>query len=173
MGRKQPARAAAVLAAHQGQSLLSEERRAISNKRHLDDLEKSNYTEPGVSSSAARGGNIDGLDGDEGAERPTGSRHLRAAAEEGSKRRKKMTTAVRMLLMYSKNYNTLVSEANLPLDQPNYRTAQAKPSRYPPLRLCSVCGSKPAYSCIRCGIEYCDLTCRATHDESRCERRIG
>lgn len=102
--------------------------------------------------------------------------------------------AVRSLLMYRKNLAALLDESvspgipavrppqslfmacpqNLseaPPNQPNYLTAAAPPSRHPPLAICSVCGYTGKYSCLRCGLKYCDIGCRTTHDESRCERR--
>lgn len=103
--------------------------------------------------------------------------------------------AVRSLLMYRKNFATLLNEAvrliqkplfpcrpltvtppaqqlaDKPADEPTYLTAAAPPSRRPPLFLCSVCGYKGKYTCIRCGLRYCDIGCRQTHDDSRCERR--
>lgn len=53
----------------------------------------------------------------------------------------------------------------------NYLTTQAPPSKYPPLQLCSVCGYKPNYACMRCGLKVCDRGCKEVHDETRCERR--
>lgn len=52
-----------------------------------------------------------------------------------------------------------------------YTTASAPPSRHPPLQLCSVCGYRGTYGCMRCGLKYCDLGCKGIHEESRCERR--
>jgi zinc finger HIT domain-containing protein 1 len=104
--------------------------------------------------------------------------------------------AVRSLLMYRKNFATLLAESvrtpspsctsrvcspalwmcwqqlrDKPAGEPSYLTAAAPPSQRPPMPLCSVCGYKGKYTCLRCGLRYCDIGCRQTHDESRCERR--
>ncbi|GAA5952763.1 hypothetical protein JCM21900_005793 [Sporobolomyces salmonicolor] len=132
-------------------------------KRHLADLERTNYTEPTTGPSAY------GERDDDTAAAPTA---LARDDDPGRKRKKSM--AVRSLLMYRKNLATLLSEANLsqsPSAPPSYLTSAAPPSRFPALALCSVCGYKGKYACLRCGLKYCDVGCRTTHDESRCERR--
>ncbi|GAA6059156.1 hypothetical protein JCM10212_003903 [Sporobolomyces blumeae] len=52
-----------------------------------------------------------------------------------------------------------------------YLTISSPPSRFPPVQMCTVCGYKGKYSCTKCGSRYCDLGCKVTHEESRCERR--
>jgi hypothetical protein len=73
-------------------------------KRHLDDLERSNYTEP----SAGATGNLRfrpaAPDGDD-------IGPLNRADAEANKKRKTRPTAVQMLLMYRKNLPTLIKES--------------------------------------------------------------
>ncbi|TNY21544.1 hypothetical protein DMC30DRAFT_196679 [Rhodotorula diobovata] len=166
--RRQPTRAA------QPSAILADsEYVARRVKRHLADLERTNYTEPTTGPTAygdvrgAAGAGAGG--GDDEAEGPS-----QLAKDDGA-RKKKSTMAVRTLLMYRKNLAALLAESDLPPPSesktPNYLTAAAPPPARPPLRLCSVCGYKPRYACLRCGLAYCDIGCRVTHDESRCERR--
>ncbi|GAA5997690.1 Vps71p [Rhodotorula paludigena] len=156
--RRQPQRAAAPSAV-----IADSEYVARRVKRHLNDLERTNYTEPTTGPSAY--GELD--DDNKG---PSAL----AKDDDGSGKKRKKSMAVRSLLMYRKNLATLLDESNLssqPKTQPSYLTAAAPPSRRPPLQLCSVCGYKPKYSCLRCGLKYCDIGCKTTHDDSRCERR--
>jgi zinc finger HIT domain-containing protein 1 len=43
-----------------------------------------------------------------------------------------------------------------------------KPSKYPSMRLCSVCLEISKYTCIKCGLRYCCLACQKTHSETKC-----
>ncbi|GAA5991624.1 hypothetical protein JCM11641_001492 [Rhodosporidiobolus odoratus] len=158
--RRQPTRAAAPSAV-----IADSEYVARRVKRHLNDLERTNYTEPTTGPTAY------GEDNDDDS-----SKGPSALSDEkdAQGRKKKRPMAVRSLLMYRKNLATLLDESSLsnrPKNQPTYLTAVAPPSARPPLQLCSVCGYKPKYACMRCGLKYCDIGCRTTHDESRCERR--
>ncbi|GAA5927149.1 hypothetical protein JCM3775_002458 [Rhodotorula graminis] len=156
--RRQPARAAQPAAV-----LADSEYVARRIKRHLADLERTNYTEPTTGPTAYG-------DADDDHKGPS-----QLAKDSSGDQKKKKTMAVRTLLMYRKNLAALVAESDLPSPheskQPSYLTAAAPPPARPPLRLCSVCGYKPRYACLRCGLPYCDVGCRQTHDESRCERR--
>ncbi|CAG8627348.1 12230_t:CDS:2 [Funneliformis caledonium] len=60
------------------------------------------------------------------------------------------------------------SQPEKPPDIPTYLTAGAKPSRFPPRKFCSVCGFISAYACKKCGMKYCSLRCKETHEETRC-----
>ncbi|SGY85322.1 BQ5605_C009g05752 [Microbotryum silenes-dioicae] len=139
-------------------------------KRHLNDLERTNYTEPTTGPTAYGASDAPDEDGTE-----KGATPLRDDDVGRDKSgRKKRSMAVRSLLMYRKNLATLVDESGLsklPPSTPTYLTASAPPSKRPPLQLCSVCGYKGTYGCMRCGQKYCSMGCRAIHDESRCEKR--
>ncbi|BGP43770.1 hypothetical protein JCM10450v2_007968 [Rhodotorula kratochvilovae] len=156
--RRQPTRAAQPSAV-----IADSEYVARRVKRHLADLERTNYTEPTTGPTAY--GELD--------DESKGPSQL--AKDDDGGRKKKKSMAVRSLLMYRKNLATLLSESDLPAPadakEPSYLTAAAPPSARPPLQLCSVCGYRPRYACLRCGLKYCDVGCRTTHDESRCERR--
>ncbi|BGP20457.1 hypothetical protein JCM10213_001534 [Rhodosporidiobolus nylandii] len=157
--RRQPTRAAAPSAV-----IADSEYVARRVKRHLNDLERTNYTEPTTGPTAY------GEAGDEDNKGPTAL----ADEKDAQGRKKKKSMAVRSLLMYRKNLATLLQESNLsslPPTTPSYLTCAAPPPARPPLQLCSVCGYKPKYACMRCGLKYCDVGCKTTHDESRCERR--
>ncbi|GAA6051599.1 hypothetical protein JCM3770_003490 [Rhodotorula araucariae] len=156
--RRQPTRAAQPSAV-----IADSEYVARRVNRHLADLERTNYTEPTTGPSAY-------LDDDANAPSQL------AKDDNDSGRKKKKSMAVRSLLMYRKNLATLLSESDLAARPESsadatYLTAAAPPSARPPLQLCSVCGYRPRYTCLRCGLKYCDVGCRTTHDESRCERR--
>lgn len=123
-------------------------------KRHLDELERSNYSEANVAS----------VSDDEGGE--GGTKHGRARQTISDKRtnliipgpspaarKKKSTMNVRTALLYKKNLSTLIAEsgiASLPANTPNYLTAAAPPPVYPSRMLCSVCSYWGSYRCKRC-----------------------
>ncbi|KAF8604565.1 hypothetical protein BDV93DRAFT_522273 [Ceratobasidium sp. AG-I] len=128
------------------------------NKRHVDELERSNYAEPKGSLDLAPG------------------RTRTTLADEGSKSRKKATANVRTILLYRKNLNTIIEQSgfgSLPRDTATYLTAAAPANTVPPRTLCSVCSYWGRYKCGRCAQPYCDLACRAVHTDTRCERRIA
>ncbi|CAL1716804.1 unnamed protein product [Somion occarium] len=142
-------------------------------KRHLDELERSNYSEP-----SGLLGFIQDEDEDKAAGRSAKSRARQTISDkriqEGAKK-KKSSMNVRTAVLYKKTFSQLLDESGisgLPTDTPSYLTAISPPSREPPRMLCSVCGYLGKYRCRRCGMAYCDRNCEATHEETRCERRV-
>ncbi|KAK7032765.1 zinc finger HIT domain-containing protein 1 [Favolaschia claudopus] len=138
-------------------------------KRHLDELERSNYAE-----HSAQVGEED----EEGKYTKGRARQLisekRTFNIPGVKK-KKSTMNVRTALLYRKNFAALLEESNLtafPSTVPTYLTAQAPTSTYPSRLLCSVCGYWGHYKCRRCALPFCDLNCESVHAETRCERRV-
>jgi zinc finger HIT domain-containing protein 1 len=152
-------------------------------KQHLDSLERSNYTGDALQTGFA-----------DAAAEQTNEGSMALATLKKRKGKADQSVAVKMLLMYRKNLSLLVEEsvrfvphlasyhlmridtqglAKLSGSTPSYLTAAAPAPSTPPLRLCSVCGYKGIHRCVRCGMEYCDLNCKFTHDETRCERRGG
>ncbi|KAJ3990186.1 hypothetical protein F5890DRAFT_705655 [Lentinula detonsa] len=130
-------------------------------KNHLDELEKSNYSE---SASLTVG-----EDDDEPA------RNLKLTGYSPAATKKKSTMNIRSALLYRKNLATLIEEsgiASLPPSAPSYLTAVASPPEYPPRLICSVCGYWGQYKCRKCAMPYCDLSCEGIHIETRCERRV-
>ncbi|KAA1467324.1 hypothetical protein DENSPDRAFT_832339 [Dentipellis sp. KUC8613] len=167
--RRQPARKAQTAAHNLDTELLAKRTR-----RHLDELERSNYSEPSASHL--------GLDDDEdGAAGKTGKGRARQAISDkrlaslpGAKR-KKSTMNIRTAILYRKNLSTLIEEsgiANLPPTVPTYLTVAAGPAREPPRLICTICGYWGRYKCMKCAMAYCDLNCQSVHDETRCERRV-
>ncbi|KAI0091345.1 hypothetical protein BDY19DRAFT_984244 [Irpex rosettiformis] len=142
-------------------------------KRHLDELERSNYSEP----STLLGQAVDD-DEETGGGRATKGRARqpisdRRAAEKG--RKKKSTMNIRTAVLYKKNLALLIDESGIaayPSTVPTYLTASAPPPRGPPRMLCTVCGYWGKYRCKKCGMAYCDMNCEGIHDETRCERRV-
>jgi zinc finger HIT domain-containing protein 1 len=141
-------------------------------KRHLDELERSNYAEPSV--------NIDQEDDDGAgagsARRGRAARQSIISDRRGSGTKKsKSTMNVRSALLYRKNLASLIDEsgiAGLPASSPTYLTALAPPSKVPLRLLCSVCGYWGSYKCKKCAMAYCDRNCEGIHNETRCERRV-
>jgi len=141
-------------------------------KRHLDELERSNYAEP---SSSYLGMDEDDQTGKsaKGRARQTVSDKRQLAGP--SAKRKKTNMNIRTAILYRKNFATLIEEsglANLPSSIPTYLTAAAAPSKVPKRLLCTVCGYWGNYKCKKCAMSYCSLDCRGVHDETRCERRV-
>jgi zinc finger HIT domain-containing protein 1 len=74
---------------------------------------------------------------------------------------------------FRKNLQTLLDEELGPNgekseEKKNYFTIAAKPSKYPPIKLCSVCGFTSQYTCHICGSLYCSLKCLDIHKDTRC-----
>ncbi|GAA5944782.1 Vps71p [Sporobolomyces koalae] len=200
--RRQPTRAAAPSAIVASSEYI---RKRI--QRHLNDLERTNYTEPssggGNYAALIAGGHVDKED-DEAFEREDSSS---VQPDEARSRKKQGSKNVRQLLLYRKNLAQLVTEsvtlvlsvafilerdpdefavqglqdeeeetATTGTTTPaakryNYLTIASEPSTKPPVQMCSVCGYRGKYVCRKCGNRVCDLGCKVTHDESRCERR--
>ncbi|EJD06773.1 uncharacterized protein FOMMEDRAFT_138604 [Fomitiporia mediterranea MF3/22] len=166
--RKQPARRKS-----QGgttYNALSPELLQKRTKRHLEELERTNYTEPtaslagiglGESAASARG---------RARETISDKRII-----DGGARKKAQSKNVRDALVYRKNLATLIEEsgiAKLPPNVPTYLTAAAPPPTEPPRLLCTVCGYWGRYKCQRCSMAYCDKNCEETHNDTLCERRL-
>ncbi|CAF1253661.1 unnamed protein product [Rotaria magnacalcarata] len=74
---------------------------------------------------------------------------------------------------FRKNLQTLFDEQLGPNgdksnEEKNYYTIVAKPSKYPAIKLCSVCGVLSQYTCQMCGSLYCSLKCLDIHKDTRC-----
>lgn len=74
---------------------------------------------------------------------------------------------------FRKNLQTLLDEqlganGEKSDEKRNYFTIAAKPSKYPPMKLCSVCGFSFRYTCHICGSLYCSLKCLDIHKDTRC-----
>ncbi|KAF9237615.1 hypothetical protein BU15DRAFT_88626 [Melanogaster broomeanus] len=141
-------------------------------KKHLEELERTNYTASTL---------LNDPDSDpESSSNPKSKFRARqtvisdkrsfGAPNEGKKKKQSMN--VRTAILYRKGLTTLVEESGLPSNTPSYLTASAPPSRFPPRMFCSVCGYKGAYKCKKCAMPYCDMNCGQVHDETRCERRV-
>ncbi|KAK7454443.1 hypothetical protein VKT23_011199 [Stygiomarasmius scandens] len=150
-------------------SLLTSDVIAKRTKRHLDELERSNYAEPGLEV---------GEDEEESSKSFKGrarqvisdKRNLNLSGNSPAAKKKKSTMNVRTALLYR-----LISPqgiASMPSSIPTYLTAQTPPSSYPPRLICSVCGYWGRYKCQKCALPYCDQNCEAVHVETRCERRV-
>ncbi|KJA26369.1 hypothetical protein HYPSUDRAFT_36679 [Hypholoma sublateritium FD-334 SS-4] len=146
-------------------------------RRHLDELERSNYAEPtllaGVGDEDEEGGAKYAKG--RGRQLISEKRNLNIAGNSPAARKKKSTMNVRTALLYRKNLATLIEEsgiASLPSSVPTYLTASTIPSAYPPRMICTVCGYWGRYKCRRCAMSYCDMNCESVHAETRCERRV-
>ncbi|KAF8307351.1 hypothetical protein DL93DRAFT_2064895, partial [Clavulina sp. PMI_390] len=132
-------------------------------KRHLEELERSNYTEPKFS-----------ITGEEVKEDGGGTAKDRMRSTISDQQRQS-STSIRNILLYRKNLSTLVDDlasSSRKSDEPSYITAVAPPPSTPRQPFCSVCGYWGKYSCQKCGMHYCQLSCQSTHQETRCERRV-
>ncbi|KAL0954657.1 hypothetical protein HGRIS_003608 [Hohenbuehelia grisea] len=139
-------------------------------KKHLDELERSNYSEPTL---------LNAGDGEDDAAGPSKGRARQIISDKRNLnivgKKKKSTMSVRTALLYRKNLSMLIEEADLahyPPSVPTYLTAVTPPPSTPPRMICSVCGYWGRYKCRRCAMPYCDRSCESVHDETRCERRV-
>ncbi|KAI0661550.1 hypothetical protein C8Q70DRAFT_1043527 [Cubamyces menziesii] len=147
-------------------------------KRHLDELERSNYSEPAGTGVSGEGEEDEGV-------APSG-RTAKGRARQATisdkrqwdgtgKKPKKSTMNVRTAILYKKTLAVLIEESGIeqmPPGVPTYLRAVAPPPREPPRMLCSVCGYFGKYKCRRCAMPYCDMNCEGVHNETRCERRV-
>jgi len=143
-------------------------------KRHLDELERSNYAEPSGVLGLLQGDEDDSVPGGRSAKGRARQTISDKRGPEGA-RKKKSSMNVRTAVLYKKTFAQLVEEsgiAHLPASVPTYLTAAAPPPREPPRMLCSMCGYWGKYRCRKCGMPYCDKNCEGIHDETRCERRV-
>lgn len=74
---------------------------------------------------------------------------------------------------FRKNLQTLLDEELGPNGEKseekiNYFTIAAKPSKYPAMKICAVCGFTSQYTCHTCGSLYCSLKCLDIHKDTRC-----
>ncbi|KAF9490784.1 hypothetical protein BDN71DRAFT_147120 [Pleurotus eryngii] len=138
-------------------------------KRHLDELERSNYSEPTLLNTDADG-ETDGTTKGRARQTISDKRDF-----ERPGKRKKSTMNIRTAVLYRKNLSTLIEESHIaeyPSSVPTYLTAVSPPPRYPPRLLCSICGYWGQYKCKRCDMPFCDRSCEGVHNETRCERRV-
>ncbi|KIJ52536.1 hypothetical protein M422DRAFT_58679 [Sphaerobolus stellatus SS14] len=162
--KKQPERQVQIAA----QIAVSEEIITRRTQRHLEELERSNYTEAGP---------IGGGEGEGTGTTKSRARDIISDRKPGPgvSGKRKSTMNVRGALLYKKNLQQLIDEsgiASLPPTTPTYLTAVAPLPKHPPRILCSVCGYWGRYKCRKCAMPYCDLNCQATHNETRCEKRV-
>lgn len=137
----------------------------------MDELERSNYSEPTIVVGASEDAEETG--GRTGKGRARQAISDKRAAELGKK--KKSTMNVRTAVLYKKSFAQLLEESGLasyPAAAPTYLTATAPPPREPPRMMCTVCGYYGKYRCRKCGVAYCDQNCESVHEETRCERRV-
>ncbi|EIW57368.1 uncharacterized protein TRAVEDRAFT_37862 [Trametes versicolor FP-101664 SS1] len=165
--RRQPARQAQAANAP-----LDPEVIAKRTKRHLDELERSNYSEP---AGAGAGGEDEDEHGVAPGGRTAKGRARQTIISDKGKKPKKSSMNVRTAVLYKKTLAVLIEDSgieHLPPGVPTYLRAVAPPPREPPRMLCSVCGFWGKYKCRRCAMPYCDLSCEGVHNETRCERRV-
>ncbi|KAH9856526.1 hypothetical protein C2E23DRAFT_721448 [Lenzites betulinus] len=146
-------------------------------KRHLDELERSNYSEP-----AGAGAGGEHQEDDDGV--APGGRTAKGRARQATisdkrhwdgKKPKKSTMNVRTAVLYKKSLAVLIEDSgieHMPPGVPTYLRAVAAAPREPRRMLCTVCGYWGKYKCKRCALPYCDLNCQGVHNETRCERRV-
>ncbi|CAE7229558.1 unnamed protein product [Rhizoctonia solani] len=120
------------------------------NKRHVEDLERSNYAD------------AKGADPGTGL---AGNRGRTTLADECNKGRKKSTAHVRSILLYRKNLNTIIEQeglGSLPSHVASYLTAAAPESVIEARRLCS--GARPRTQRHAVNGESFDLATITRHD---------
>lgn len=87
-------------------------------------------------------------------------------ADGGKKKRRKKLT---FLLTHTKSLEQLINESNIAkATHPTYLTALAKPSIYPTILFCQICGNFAKYKCKVCFEEYCSIVCNHVHKETKC-----
>ncbi|KAF8920214.1 hypothetical protein CPB85DRAFT_617843 [Mucidula mucida] len=148
---------------------------AARQRRHLDQLERSNHADTNIVAVDDEDG--DGKYGKKSRARQliSDKRSVKLLGSSPAATKKKSTMNVRTALLYPKSFATLIEESeikDLPPTVPTYLTAACPPSKYPPRTLCSVCGYWGHYKCQKCALSYCDMNCESIHNETRCERRV-
>ncbi|KAI8816068.1 uncharacterized protein EV422DRAFT_501687, partial [Fimicolochytrium jonesii] len=152
-------------------TVLDETSRRRAQQKHIEELQQDNFVDDGSPSyyvahheAAARLGTLDNRK-----KRVQGDEDLIASGVGQAPRKKQKRGGVRALLQ-KKNFATLLMDSGIeaiPPPIPTYLTVSAKPSVKPPRKFCSVCGYFSKYTCMRCGMQYCSITCRDAHTETR------
>ncbi|KAI9570533.1 hypothetical protein HD554DRAFT_2203888 [Boletus coccyginus] len=161
--------------AHPDRHVLTPDLIAKRTKRHLDELERTNYAASSLLNEPDSDPEASSNQKSKFRARQTVISDKRTFPTVNAAKKKKSTMNVRTAILYRKGLAALLDEsglASLAPTQPSYLTASAPASAVPPRMLCSVCGYKGAYRCKKCGMSYCDLRCGQVHDETRCERRV-
>lgn len=109
--------------------------------RHIEELQRENYTDVKIDLPKSQGNN--------------------AGA------RKKQALSVRKILGSKKGLQNYLDEA---VADGLSAVPFVSTSPYPARRFCSVCGDWGRYQCAKCGLFSCSKTCDITHSETRCQR---
>ncbi|VDK85774.1 unnamed protein product [Onchocerca ochengi] len=91
-------------------------------------------------------------------------------AEPGKKKKKFKVEYFKQ--RFRKNFSALVEEESLSKSTEisgfdAYNAARAPPSCIPPRYFCAACGFFSKYTCMRCGVRYCSISCRDLHNDTR------
>ncbi|VDO07684.1 unnamed protein product [Brugia timori] len=111
-----------------------------------------------------------------------GQSPARKADSESGKKRKKFKVEY-FKQRFRKNFSALVEEETVLVLAFNiffklsksmeisgfdaYNAARAPPSCIPPRQFCAACGFFSKYTCLRCGVRYCSISCRDLHNDTR------
>ncbi|KAK6113826.1 HIT zinc finger family protein [Brugia pahangi] len=101
-----------------------------------------------------------------------GQSPARKGDSESGKKRKKFKVEY-FKQRFRKNFSALVEEETLSKSMEisgfdAYNAARAPPSCIPPRQFCAACGFFSKYTCLRCGVRYCSISCRDLHNDTRC-----
>ncbi|KAN0092834.1 hypothetical protein V8E55_003618 [Tylopilus felleus] len=160
---------------HPKNQVLTPEIIAKRTKKHLEELERTNYAASSLQNEPDSDPEASSSQKSKFRARQMVISDKRTFLTVNAAKKKKPTMNVRTAILYRKGLATLIDEsgiASLAPTQPSYLTAAAPASAVPPRMLCTVCGYKGAYRCKKCGTSYCDLRCGQVHEETRCERRV-
>ncbi|CAN6674796.1 hypothetical protein TRVA0_065S00562 [Trichomonascus vanleenenianus] len=130
----------------------SSRQRAIA--RRIAELEKENYHDAKIDIPP-----IDLVPEVEAAQKKTGARAVGA------------TINSRRILSSKKTLQNHLDDD--PANAKVFRDGAADEPKYPPNKMCSICGYWGKVTCVRCGAKYCGIRCEATHRETRCLKIYG
>ncbi|KAI8806425.1 hypothetical protein BJ742DRAFT_680040 [Cladochytrium replicatum] len=172
----------AVLRGAAKDDVLDAAQRRKAQQRRIDELEKTNFTvlddweAPGAFSIATSAKKKLDDGGQNHSLMLPGSLLIPILGKSSQKRLNKKKREIQRILLQRRNLQMLLSESKIELStEPTYLTASQPPSRYPPRKLCTVCGYLGAVECRKCGMRFCptDLRCKETHLETRCMKFVS
>lgn len=134
-------------------------------RRRLNELDRENYNESHLRYEAPRVDVIIGHLASNGALQGKKKTSKQQSGRSGS------TPATRKILASRKTLSNLMDDD--PQGARSLSDLAVQPSKYPVKNLCGICGFHGIYSCVKCGLKYCSLTCDLTHKETRCLKMYG
>lgn len=147
---------------------ISKKRKEFESAR-LESLESDNYNEIGAAAAETAEEEQDGSYVPGGGDSPVPTLKKKKVS-------KKMKAKIK-LVYEKKNLTDLMEQEERRAQEEfmdkgtkiaTYYSIAVGPSKIPKRHFCSVCGFEAPYTCKKCGMRFCSVSCNETHSETRC-----